>query len=70
MIHDVERGERGGRADFSIPEFLDFKEQSHVFEEVVGATNEDVLYTSGEGTERFQGTNVSADTFEFLGMPR
>jgi len=69
MIHDVERGERGGRADFSIPEFLDFKEQNHVFEEVVGANNEDVLYTSGEGTERFQGTNVSANTFEFLGMP-
>src|SRR5215831_7612217 len=69
MIHDVERGERGGRADFSIPEFLDFKKQNHVFEEVIGATNEDVLYTSGEGTERFQGTNVSADTFEFLGMP-
>ena len=69
MIHDVERGDRGGRAAFSVPEFLDYKEQNHVFEDVVGDTNEDVLYTSGEGTERFQGTNVSANVFQFLGMP-
>src|SRR5579871_1275893 len=69
MIHDVERGDREGRADFSVPEFLDFKEQNHVFEDVVGADNNDVLYTSGEGTERFQGTSVSANTFEFLGIP-
>jgi len=69
MIHDVERGDRGGRAAFSVPEFLDYKAQNHVFEDVVGDTNEDVLYTSGEGTERFQGTNVSANVFQFLGMP-
>ena len=69
MIHDVERGDRGGRAAFSVPEFLDYREQNHVFEDVVGDTNEDVLYTSGEGTERFQGTNVSANVFQFLGMP-
>jgi putative ABC transport system permease protein len=69
VIHDVERGDRGGRAAFSIPEFLDYKEQNHVFADVVGDTNEDVLYTSGEGTERFQGTNVTANVFRFLGMP-
>lgn len=69
MIHDVERGDRGGRAAFSVPEFLDYKEQNHVFEDVVGDTNEDVLYTSGEGTERFQGTNVTPNVFRSLGMP-
>ena len=68
-IHDVERGERGGRGGFSIPEFLDYQEQNHVFENVVGNTNEDILYTSGEGTERFQGTDVTPNVFEFLGMP-
>jgi len=69
MIHDAERGDRGGRGAFSIPEFLDYKEQNHVFADVVGDTNEDVLYTSGEGTERFQGTNVTPNVFGFLGMP-
>ncbi len=69
MIHDAERGDRGGRAAFSIPEFLDYKEQNHVFQDVVGDTNDDVLYTSGEGTERFQGTSVTANVFGFLGMP-
>lgn len=69
MIHNMEGGDRGGRGAFSIPEFLDYKEQNHVFEDVVGDINEDVLYTSGEGTERFQGTNVSANVFQFLGMP-
>jgi len=69
MIHDAERGDRGGRGAFSIPEFLDYQEQNHVFDRVVGDTNEDVLYTSGEGTERFQGTNVTPNVFRFLGMP-
>ncbi len=69
LIHDVERGDRGGRGAFSIPEFLDYKEQNHVFADMVGDTNEDILYTSGEGTERFQGTSVTPNVFGFLGMP-
>ncbi len=69
QIHDVERGDRGGRGFFPIPEFLDYQEQNHVFDHVVGDTNEDVLYTNGEGTERFQGTNVTPNVFGFLGMP-
>jgi len=69
QIHDMERGDRGGRGYFPIPEFLDYKEQNHVFDRVVGNTSEDVLYTSGEGTERFQGTNVTPNVFDFLGMP-
>jgi putative ABC transport system permease protein len=68
-IHDLEGGERGGRGYFPIPEFLDYKEQNHVFDRMVGNTSEDVLYTSGEGTERFQGTNVTPNVFDFLGMP-
>jgi putative ABC transport system permease protein len=68
-IHDLERGERGGRSFFSIPEFLDYQDQNHVFDRTVGSTNEDVLYTSREGTERFQGTNVTPNVFGFLGMP-
>jgi putative ABC transport system permease protein len=69
QIHDTERSEPGGRAGFVGPEFLDYAEQSHVFDAVVGSANQDVLYTSGEGTERFEGLLVTPGTFEFFGMP-
>src|SRR2546423_12728835 len=58
QIHDTERNEPGGRAAFSGPEFLDYIEQNHVFDRVVSNAGEDVLYRSGEGTERFDGNLV------------
>jgi predicted permease len=69
QIHDTERNEPGGRAGFSGPEFLDYVEQNHVFDRVIGNDNVDVLYRSGEGTLRFDGNYVTPGTFEFLGMP-
>src|SRR6266581_388427 len=69
QIHDTERSEPGGRAGFSGPEFLDYVEQNHVFDRVIANDNLDVLYRSGEGTERFNGNFVTPGTFEFLGMP-
>src|SRR5467141_1711880 len=69
QIHDTERGERGGRAGFTGPEFLDYVEQNHVFDGVIANDRTDVLYRSGEGTERFDGNYVTPGTFEFLGMP-
>ena len=69
QIHDTGRSEPGGRGGFVGPEFLDYTEQNHVFDGVVGSANQDVLYTSGEGTERFEGLLVTPGTFEFFGMP-
>ena len=69
MIHDSERGEPGGRAGFPGPEFLDYAEQSHVFDGVIGSANRDVLYTTGDSTERFEGLLVTPGTFEFFDMP-
>jgi predicted permease len=69
QIRDAERGDRGGRGFFLIPEFLDYQEQNHVFDRVIGDANEDILYTSGDGTERFQGTDVTPNVFALLGMP-
>jgi putative ABC transport system permease protein len=68
-IHDKDRSEPGGRAGYSGPEFLDYVEQNHVFDRVIANDGEDILYTSGEGTERFSGGLVTPGTFEFLGMP-
>src|SRR6266481_4583011 len=69
QIHDTERSERGGRAGFSGPEFLDYVEQNHVFDGVIANDRTDVLYRNGEGTQRFNGNFVTPGTFEFLGMP-
>jgi putative ABC transport system permease protein len=69
QIHDSSRSERGGRGSLLIPEFLDYQAQNHVFDRMVANNDMDVLYTSGEGTERFHGTETGPGTFEFLGMP-
>jgi predicted permease len=69
QVHDTERSQPGGRAGFVGPEFLDYAEQNHVFDAVIGSADRDVLYTTGEGTERFEGLLVTPGTFEFFGMP-
>jgi putative ABC transport system permease protein len=69
QVHDTERNEPGGRPVFSGPEFLDYAEQNHVFDSVIANAGQDVLYTAGEGTERFDGYLVTPGTFEFFGMP-
>jgi putative ABC transport system permease protein len=69
QVHDTERTEPGGRAGFTGPELLDYTEQNHVFDGVIANSDQDVLYASGEGTERFEGFLVTPGTFEFFGMP-
>jgi putative ABC transport system permease protein len=69
QIHDSERNEPGGRASFSGPEYLDYVEQSDVFDRVIANDQLDVLYRSGEGTQMLTGHYVTPGTFEFLGMP-
>ena len=68
QIHDTDQSDPGGRGGFLAPEFLDYAEQNKVFDGVIGNDRQDVLYTSGEGTERFSGGLVTPGTFEFLGM--
>ena len=68
FIHDNSRADQEGRGGFSIAEYLDFKEQNHVFENMIGNRNLDVLYTDKEGTKQFQGGETTGDAFEFLGM--
>jgi len=70
QIHDTERNEPGGRGGYSGPEFLDYVEQNHVFDRVIANDGMDLLYRSGEGTERFDGSLITPGTFEFLACPR
>ena len=69
QIHDTERNEPGGRGGYSGPEYLDYVAQNHAFDRVIANDGGDVLYTNGEGTDRFDGGYVTPGTFEFLGMP-
>ncbi len=68
-IHDTASGRPGGRTYYQAPEFLDYQEQNHVFEEVIGGTFLDVLYDNGDGMEQFQGSYVTPNIFRFLGVP-
>ena len=65
-----ERGSHGvGRNVVGPANFVRWREQNHVFDGVIASSDQDVLYTSGEGTERFEGYLVTPGTFEFFGMP-
>src|SRR5262249_9171430 len=69
MIHDLANSRPGGRGMFQGAEFLDYQEQNHVFQEIIGGSFEDVLQTTGEGTEQYQGGSVTPNMFQFLGVP-
>jgi len=69
QIHDTSSTRPGGRSGFQTPEFLDYQEQNHVFEDVIGGGVNDVLMLTGEGTEQFNGGLVTGNTFQFLGVP-
>src|SRR5262245_1177301 len=69
QIHDTSSSRPGGRTFFQASEFLDYQEQNHVFEDVIGGTFGDVLYNSGDGMEQFSGGYVTPNTFRFLGVP-
>lgn len=68
-IHNTEQSHEGGRQGYTAKEFLEFAEGNHVFDGIVAATNDPVLYKQGEGTEEFDGARVTPGTFEFFGMP-
>jgi putative ABC transport system permease protein len=69
QIHDTARGQEGDRQGYTSNEFLEFAEQNHVFDGVIAASDDLVLYKQGEGVEQFYGAHVTPGTFEFFGMP-
>ncbi len=68
-IHNLDEAGESGRLELSVPEFLDYQEQNHVFEDMTGTAVEDVLYTGPETTEQLGGAYVTTNTFQFLGVP-
>ena len=69
-LHDLtQAAEDVYRFHYTIPEFLAIREQNHVFEDIVGNYQLDVLYTEGKGTRRFLGGYVTTNGFDFLAVP-
>ncbi len=58
-----------GRTWFSIPEFISFRDQNHVFEEMVGSETGLVLYDDGKSSRVYHGAYVTTNTFNFYGIP-
>ena len=69
VVHDDNRSGRGGRTAFRTAEYLDFQKESSVFEDVIAGNFNSCTYTTREGAERVRGSQVSANTFAFLGVP-
>jgi putative ABC transport system permease protein len=57
------------RFHYTIAEFLAIREQNHVFEDMIGNYTLDVFYRNEKGTRRFRGGYVTANGFDFLGVP-
>jgi putative ABC transport system permease protein len=53
---------------FPVPIFLDFKEQNHTFEDIIGLAYTGIHYKRGGDTEQFLGGWVTPNTFTFLGV--
>src|SRR5271154_4079228 len=69
QIEDADQSGADARSSFTTPEFRDYYQHSDVFDAVIGNNSTDVLYTTHEGTERFNGHLVTPETFETLGVP-
>jgi putative ABC transport system permease protein len=68
QIHNVNDSGVGGRGAFTFPEFLDYRDQNHVFSDVVGTATRNIYYASAGGTERLQGAYLTSNSFPFLGV--
>ncbi len=68
VIHDLSSNEAGDRTVFPAVEFLDYKEQSRVFDDVMGVTANRALWTAGGAPESVSAPLVTANTFPFLGV--
>jgi hypothetical protein len=50
-----------------VREFLDYQTEARSFDGVIGGRGEDILYTTAEGTERFEGGLTTGNTFAVMG---
>ena len=66
FVTDVETGRR---RNLPAAEFLDFQEQSTVFEAVFGTRGESGVFTSGDSSELLRVVRVTPNFFDVMGLP-
>ena len=66
VSHDKMQGRHV--AWISASEFMDYREKNLVFDEVIGADYDDLLWTGGDVPRMFQGVRVTGDLFRVLGV--
>src|SRR5574337_1307204 len=69
VSHDTREGDYVPYAWVSAAEFLDYREQNHVFDEVIGARGADGLLTGADTPEFLNAFGVTDNFFRVLGVP-
>jgi len=67
-LDDPDKQERGGRGQYSYPEFQDYLKQNHVFDAMIGNAEDDVVYSFGDSNLRLGANYVTPGSFELLGV--
>ncbi len=60
---------RGYRTYYTVDQYLEFRERSHIFEGVIASTISDVVWTQGAEPQRLRGNHGPFDTFDVMGVP-
>jgi putative ABC transport system permease protein len=59
---------RGRRSGVTAPNFIDWRDQNRVFEQIAASTSASLTLTGGGEPERLSGARVSGNYFELLGV--
>src|SRR5262249_31455989 len=62
-VHGTAQAPEEGRQGYSSDELQEFARQKHVFESVIGTSDDPVLYKRGAGVEWLYGADVTPGTF-------
>lgn len=67
-IHDVKVAGNMGRSALSVAEFLEYQKENHVFEDMAGSYDQNIVYTGNGAAQQFLGAYVTPNTFQFFGI--
>ncbi len=66
LLHDTQ--ERRSRMNFPAPEFMDYRDHSSVFEDVVGTAGQGMMYSTPDRVEAVRDVWVTPNFFDFMGL--
>ncbi len=63
-----EPGRRGFRTYYTVDQYLEFRERTHIFDGVIASTISDVVWTGAGEPQRLRGNHGPFDTFDVMGV--